>query len=118
MTESEVPDATAEYGPFAHVPDRIDQITASGLEQLHDALNEDNRMKLHSIPVKQQGALLWSLVEQGTIDLVARHSSRSVSVSSQTFWNRRLSTTNSSRRAGSCVVVEIVVFSEIRGVAD
>ena len=29
-----------EYDPFEYVPDRIDAISASGLVEMHDALNE------------------------------------------------------------------------------
>ena len=58
-----------EYDPFEYVPDQIDQITASGLEQLHDALAERNKRKLRSVPVGQQAGILWSLVDKGAIDL-------------------------------------------------
>jgi len=58
-----------EYDPFEYVPDRIDQITASGLEQLHDELNDQNKAKLRSVPVEQQAGVLWRLVEKGTISL-------------------------------------------------
>jgi hypothetical protein len=35
-----------EYDPFEYVPDRIDQITASGLEQLHDALADRKKQNV------------------------------------------------------------------------
>ena len=58
-----------EYDPFEYVPDRIDQITASGLEQLYEALNEQNKARQRSISIEQQAVILWDLVEKGTIDL-------------------------------------------------
>lgn len=62
-------DGADDYDSFAFVPDRIDQITASGLKQLHEALNERNRAKLRSVPIEEQGALLWALVDKDTIDV-------------------------------------------------
>ena len=58
-----------EYDPFEYVPDRIDQVTASGLEQLYAALTEANQAKLRSVEVEQQAGMLWTLVEEGTISL-------------------------------------------------
>ena len=58
-----------EYNPFEYVPDRIDQVTASGLEQLYAALNEGSQAKLRSVEVEQQAGLLWILVEEGAISL-------------------------------------------------
>jgi len=62
-------DAEREYDPFEHVPDQIDQITASGLSQLHGALADRNKAKLRSVPIEEQAGILWSLVEKGAIDL-------------------------------------------------
>lgn len=62
-------DGPREYDPFEYVPDRIDQITGSGLEQLHDALADRNKAKFRSVPVEKQAGILWSLVEKGTVDL-------------------------------------------------
>ena len=61
-----------EYDPYEHVPDRIDQVTASGLEQLHDALDTENAARLRSVAVETQANLLWKLVEEGAIDLNIR----------------------------------------------
>ena len=58
-----------DYDPFEYVPDRIDQVTASGLEQLYAALTEANQPKLRSVEVEQQAGLLWILVEEGAISL-------------------------------------------------
>ena len=58
-----------EYDPFEYVPDRIDAITADGLVAMHDALNEENTTKLESMPVEDQGIMLWKMVEEGTIDV-------------------------------------------------
>lgn len=75
MTTDSDPDRDADrsggddYDPFEHVPDRIDAVTASGLEQLHDALATRNRAKLRSASVERQAHLLWASIEQGTIDL-------------------------------------------------
>ena len=68
-TNESGPGEKDDYAPFEHVPDRIDQITASGLEQLHDELNDQNKAKLRSVPVEQQAGVLWRLVEKGTISL-------------------------------------------------
>jgi hypothetical protein len=65
-----------EYDPFEYVPDRIDQITASGLEQLHDALADRNKARLRSVPVEQQAGILWSLVEKEVIDVDVTRSNR------------------------------------------
>ena len=62
-------DTSEEYDPFEYVPDRIDQITASGLEQLHNALADRNKRKLRSVEIEQQAGILWSLVDKGAIDL-------------------------------------------------
>jgi hypothetical protein len=51
------------------VPDRIDAITASGLVEMHEALNERNTAKLESLPIEDQGIMLWKMVEKGTIDV-------------------------------------------------
>lgn len=59
----------AEYDPFEYVPDRIDAITANGLVEMHEALNEQNTAKLESLPIEDQGVMLWKMVEKGTIDV-------------------------------------------------
>ena len=61
-----------EYDPFAFVPERIDVVSASGLEQLHAALSERNRAKLVSLPIEKQAVLLWDLVERGAVDVDLR----------------------------------------------
>jgi len=58
-----------EYDPFEYVPDRIDAITADGLVAMHDALNDENTAKLESMPIEDQGMMLWKMVEEGTIDV-------------------------------------------------
>ena len=58
-----------EYDPFAFVPERIDAVSASGLKQLHAAPSERNRAKLVSLPIEEQAALLWTLVEHGAVDV-------------------------------------------------
>ena len=58
-----------EYDPFEHVPDRIDAISASGLVEIHDALNEENTAKLESMPIEEQAIMLWKMVEKGVIDV-------------------------------------------------
>ena len=58
-----------DYDPFEYVPDRIDAVTASGLAQVYDALADRNRRRLASLPIEQQGVLLWNLVEQGAVNL-------------------------------------------------
>jgi len=60
---------TNEYDPFEHVPDRIDAISASGLVQMHEALNEQNTARLESLPVENQAVMLWKMVESGVIDV-------------------------------------------------
>jgi len=58
-----------EYDPFEYVPDRIDAISASGLVQMHGALNEQNTARLESLPVENQAIMLWKMVESGVIDV-------------------------------------------------
>ena len=58
-----------EYDPFEYVPDRIDAISASGLVEIHDALNEENTAKLESMPIEDQAIMLWKMVEKGVIDV-------------------------------------------------
>ena len=65
-----------EYDPFAFVPERIDAVSASGLEQLHAALSEHNRAKLVSLPIEEQAALLWDLVKRGAVDVDLRRGER------------------------------------------
>ena len=65
-----------EYDPFEHVPGRIDAISASGLVEMHDALNEQNTMKLESMPIEDQAIMLWKMVEKGVIDVDLTDGSR------------------------------------------
>ena len=58
-----------EYDPFEQVPDRIDAISASGLVEMHEALNEENTAKLESLPIEDQAIMLWKMVEKGVIDV-------------------------------------------------
>ena len=58
-----------EYDPFEYVPDRIDAISASGLVEMHEALNEQNTVKLESMPIEEQALMLWKMVEKGVIDV-------------------------------------------------
>jgi hypothetical protein len=58
-----------EYDPFEHVPSRIDAISASGLVEMHEALNEQNTVKLESMSIEDQAIMLWKMVEKGVIDV-------------------------------------------------
>ena len=58
-----------EYDLFEYVPDRIDAISASGLVEIHDALNEENTAQLESLPIEDQAIMLWKMVEKGAIDV-------------------------------------------------
>jgi len=58
-----------EYDPFEHVPGRIDAISASGLVEMHEALNEQNTVKLESMSIEDQAIMLWKMVEKGVIDV-------------------------------------------------
>ena len=58
-----------KYDPFKHVPDRIDAVSASGLVEMHDALNEENTAELESLPIENQAIMLWKMVEKGVIDV-------------------------------------------------
>jgi len=58
-----------EYDPFEFVPDQIDIVSASGLVEMHDALNEENTAKLESMPIEDQAIMLWKMVEKGVIDV-------------------------------------------------
>ena len=57
------------YDPFEYVPDRIDAISASGLVEMHEALNEQSTVKLESMPIEEQAIMLWKMVENGVIDV-------------------------------------------------
>jgi hypothetical protein len=65
-----------EYDPFEYVPDRIDAISASGLVEMHDALNEENTAELESLPIEDQAIMLWKMVEKGVIDVDLTDGSR------------------------------------------
>jgi len=65
-----------EYDPFECVPDRIDAISASGLVEMHEALNEENTAKLESLPIEEQAIMLWKMVENGVIDVDLTEASR------------------------------------------
>ena len=65
-----------EYDPFEHVPDRIDAISASGLIEMYEALNEENTAKLESLPIEEQAIMLWKMVENGVIDVDLTEGSR------------------------------------------
>ena len=65
-----------EYDPFEYVPDRIDAISASGLVEMHEALNEENTAKLESLPIEDQAIMLWQMVENGVIDVDLTEGSR------------------------------------------
>jgi hypothetical protein len=62
-------DTESEYDTFGYAPDRIDAIAANGLVAMHEALSEENTAKLESMPIENQGIMLWKLVEEGTIDV-------------------------------------------------
>jgi len=66
---SDESESAGEYDPFEYVPDRIDAISASGLVEMHDALNEQNTVKLESMPIEEQAIMLWKMVEKGVIDV-------------------------------------------------
>ena len=65
-----------EYDPFEHVPNRIDAISASGLVEMHDALNEENTAQLESLSIEDQAIMLWKMVEKGVIDVDLTEASR------------------------------------------
>ena len=65
-----------EYDPFEYVPDRIDAINASGLVEMHDALNEENTAQLESLSIEDQAIMLWKMVEKGVIDVDLTEGSR------------------------------------------
>ena len=69
MTDETESAGENEYDPFGHVPDRIDAISASGLIEMHEALNELNTARLESLPVEGQAVMLWNMVEKGVIDV-------------------------------------------------
>ena len=65
-----------EYDPFEYVPGRIDVISASGLVEIHDALNEENTAQLESLPIEDQAIMLWKMVEDSVIDVDLTEASR------------------------------------------
>jgi hypothetical protein len=60
---------TADIDPHQHVPDHIDIITADGIEQVHDALGDENAAEYAAAAVEEQAAFLWEMVDRGVIDL-------------------------------------------------
>lgn len=59
----------ADFDPYQHVPDEIDHITASGIEQVHASLSDDNAAEYVEASVEEQAAFLWEMVDEGVIDL-------------------------------------------------
>lgn len=55
--------------PHQHVPDRIDYITADGIEQVHDHLSDENATEYAEASVEEQAAFLWEMVDRDVIDL-------------------------------------------------
>ena len=43
---------------------------------MHDALNEQNTVKLESMPIEEQAMMLWKMVEKGVIDVDLTEGSR------------------------------------------
>ena len=72
-----------DYNPRQYVPDVIDQVTASGLEEMHDSLNAINRARLEGEDIAVQAHLLWEMVEKGAIDLDMSGGTRGTEVSSE-----------------------------------
>lgn len=58
-----------EYDPFAHVPERISPLTASGLAWLDEQLDRENKQTLRSLPIERQTTVLARLVETGAVGL-------------------------------------------------
>ena len=63
-------------GKDKYVPDRIDAISASGLVEMHDALNDENTVELESLPIEDWAIMLWKMVEKGVIDADLTEASR------------------------------------------
>ena len=61
--------SAAGWDPFEFVPDRIDLVTASGLVELHNALNDRNTASLRGEEIEVAAHILWDLVDKGAIDL-------------------------------------------------
>ena len=76
MSDESEAKSAGEYDPFEYVPDRIDAISASGLVEMHEALNEQNTVKLESMPIEEQAIMLWKMVEKGVIDVGLTEGSR------------------------------------------
>ena len=56
-----------EYDPYQYVPDRIDILSADGLVQMHEALNDENAARLRAEDPEVQAVLFWDMVETGVI---------------------------------------------------
>lgn len=59
----------AGFDPYQYVPDRIDTITADGIEQVHDHLSDENAAEYAEASVEAQAMFLWEMVDRGVIDL-------------------------------------------------
>ncbi|WP_241431181.1 hypothetical protein [Halococcus thailandensis] len=62
-------DDSDTFDPHQHVPDEIDYITADGIEQVHEHLNDENAAIYAASSVEEQAAFLWKMVDQDVIDL-------------------------------------------------
>ncbi|HET7323521.1 MAG TPA: hypothetical protein VFJ06_04245 [Halococcus sp.] len=58
-----------DFDPHQYVPDRIDIITADGIEQVHDHLSDENAVEYAEASVEEQATFLWEMVDRGVIDL-------------------------------------------------
>lgn len=57
-----------EFDAYQYVPDRIDAITASGIEEMYANLDAVNRARCRDEEIEVVAHIFWELVEQGTID--------------------------------------------------
>lgn len=58
-----------DFDPYQHVPDRIDYLTADGIEQVHESLSAENAAIYAEASLERQAAFLWKMVDCGVIDL-------------------------------------------------
>lgn len=61
-------DVDEEFDAFEYVPDRIDAVTASGIEAMYEELGPVNRARCRESEIEVVAQVFWNLVDKGAID--------------------------------------------------
>lgn len=68
MATVDAPDDVDEFDAMEYVPDRIDAVTANGINQMYESLGPLNRARVHSEEIEVTAHIFWQLVEKGAIE--------------------------------------------------